>query len=232
MAPQMPAIKWNLEQKRVRNLTNGEILKDVFERLWLLVNPSKEEPWQIKKVTKRRAFNQAVYAVAKKFGHRSAYRDLQFVHPSMGPAFPFHGEWLPIPEITRHQVYFTLMLLGRESKKGATGTSAKDRLSGNTRMANQIQINVQRNSYVAVEMDLTAPAFYNLCQAVSREGSSVPNKVRDIIKARLVEKWGAENASYGMYEQQSGRNPEGFKIVRLEDGVPVVHWGSETFAHV
>lgn len=224
---------WNMNNKPVRNLTDAEILADIMRSLFNLTCSSRAGGWEIKKVNKRRSFNQAVYAVAKKFGHRSAYKDLEFLAPGMTIAPPFHGKWIPIPEITRHGVYYRLMFLGRESQKGATGTSTKDRLSGNTAAANQVQINV-RGQQVSVEMDLTAPAFYNLCKTISvtKGGYTGANRVSGPIKAKLLEKWGAENAAYGMYTQHTALNDEGYEVVRMHNGVPVTMFGIDVVSTV
>lgn len=169
---------------------------------------------ELRKMTKRRKVEQAVYGVAKKLGFRSAYHDLYVWHSSRQQVLPYFGEWIPISEITKHNVYFQVMVLGKESKKAYTSNSVKDRLSGNSTMANQIEVDVRGND-VLVEMELTGPALYNLCSNYRK------NHLKQVIKDMLKKKWGNIGTKYGLYDAKDGT--ESYQVVRKQNGMPKVY---------
>lgn len=199
---------------------DDEITKQVLEYMRTLLPEAR-----FRKVTRRTAINQAAYGVAKLFGHLSSFHDLYFWHPSMKKVSGIPGpEVIQVPVDSPYglgtvNLYFRMMLLGRESKTGATGTSAKDRLSGNTAMANQIEIDMRDGdgggTRVVVTMHLTWPAFQQLLLSLGM-------RVTLTAFNQLVRgKWGEGSASYGIY---GDGDREGYRYLRLMNGMPKIFW--------
>jgi hypothetical protein len=201
------------------HMMDCDIVADVLTHMTSIIDQC-----ELHKITKRRQVAQAAYAVAKVFGYRSAYHDLHLTHPSMKHHVLAPGEdVIPMGGVNGVEIYWRLTLLGEESKAGATGTSASDRLSGNTAMANQVEGDVRRGfKFIVVTMEMTGSAFSQLCHECGRK-TTLSGKVSNMLKA----KWGSKGTSFGVYQAAVG-NGDGYRFVRLMDGVPKVYqqgWG-------
>jgi len=207
---------YNMNGRSLQHMMDKEIVADVLTYMWEI-----RAGLALHKITKRRNVAQAAYAVAKTFGFRSAYHDLELTHSSsMHHVLVPGGNVIPMPGVNGVEIYFRLILLGQESKTGATGTSADDRLSGNSTMANQVEVDVRRNfKFIVVTMEMTGTAFFNLCRD-SGTTSSPSKPIKDLLKA----KWGSSGSKYGLYKPVGANaGEEGFRFVRLMDGVPKIY---------
>lgn len=213
--------KYAMEGRLIDGMMDWEIVADCLEHLSDVMDQCS-----LHKVTKRTKVAQAAYGVAKVFGHRSAFHDLYLDHPSMTQALMFRGveDAIPISGLKNTNVHYRLTLLGRESKRAATGLSADDRLSGNSVLHNQIEVNCRASfKYIYVQMDLTPHAFHNLCTDLKK-----PGVAKTIIKM-VMAKWGSAGDTYNIFEPtQAKKGGEGYRYVRLIDGVPKIYqpgWG-------
>jgi hypothetical protein len=207
---------YNMDKYSIRHMMDNLIVKDVLTHMFSILDQC-----QLRRITKRRGINQAAYAVVKNIGYRSAYHDLYLSHPTMQHHILIAGEdVIPLTGVTSAQVFYRLMLLGEESKKGATGKSASDRLSGNATMYNQVEVDVRSNfTFVAVTMEMTGSAFLNMCMDHGK--TSLAKDMKKLLK----DKWGSTGSSYGLFEPtgSKGGGADGYRYVRLIDGVPKVY---------
>jgi hypothetical protein len=181
-----------------------------------------------RKFTKRRAVSQAIYAVAKQFGHRTAYYDLYLDHSSCLPdVLNNQVDKVFRAPTERVQLSWFLTVLGGETKKKSGSSSVTTRLSANAIMANQIEIKTWGSRRVFVMMELSGQAFIHLCCDYGKTG--LAKRFRD----KLVAKWGNIGTNYKIYKAHGfGRNDvdshgnsmdEGYRFVRYVDDVPKIY---------
>ena len=207
---------YNMNTRSLDHMMDCDIVADVLTHMSSIMDQC-----ELHKITKRRQVAQAAYAVAKVFGFRSAYHDLHLTHPSMTHHVLAPGEdVIPMGGVNGVEIYWRLILLGEESKAAATGTSASDRLSGNSTMSNQVEVDVRRGfKFIVVTMELTGKAFFELCRDCGKK-TALAKAVRDKLKA----KWGSSGSAYGVYESASGtKGGDGYRFVRLMDGIPKIY---------
>ena len=205
---------YNMNQYSIRHMMDDRIVADVLTHMSMIMDEC-----ELHKITKRRGVSQAAYAVAKTFGFRSAYHDLTLWHPSIAHDFLLNSEVIRIPDITEAKVFYQLMLLGEESKKGATGKMGDERLTGNATMFNQVEVNVRSNfTNIVVTMEMTGPAFFNMALDLGKRN------VATQIKAKLKAKWGSSGTKYGLFEPTGSKaGNEGYRYVRLIDGIAKIY---------
>jgi hypothetical protein len=205
-----------MNQRSLAHMMDKDIVEDVLSYIW-----ENRQQFELHKITKRREVAQAAYAVAKVFGFRSAFHDLRLTHPSMTHhVLAGVDDVIPVPGVKGVEVYWRLTILGQESKAGSVGTSTSDRLSGNSTMANQIEVDVRRGfKFIVVNMEMTGTAFFNLCVDCGNKTGLARH-----IKQMLKEKWGSSGTKYGLFKgTDSNIDNEGYRFVRMMDGVPKVY---------
>lgn len=227
---------YNVDSNYAPNLSDAEIMSDVFQHMTAIFDDAT-----FRKFTKRRAVSQAVYAVAKQFGHRTAYYDLYLDHSSrvadilnnqVDKAFR-----VPTQKV---QLSWFLTVLGGETKKKSASSSVTTRLSANAIMANQIEIKTWGSRRVFVMMELSGQAFIHLC--CDHGKTLLAQRFRD----KLVAKWGNIGTNYRIYKAHGygGKDlgpdgkpmDEGYRFVRYVDDVPKIYtegfgWQNMTLSH-
>nr|WP_314075953.1 hypothetical protein [uncultured Roseococcus sp.] len=219
--------KYNVDSYSVPNLTERLVMADVFRHMHAVF-----EDGTFRKFTKRRAVSQAVYAVAKHFGHRTAFYDLYLDHASRVPDL-LNNQVDKVFRVPTEgvQLSWFLTVLGGETKKKSASASVTTRLDANAIMANQIEIKSWGTRRVFVMMELSGQAFINLCCDYGKR--ALARQFRD----KLVQKWGNLGTTYGIYRAHgSDAGDEGYRFVRYVDDVPKVYtegfgWQNMTLSH-
>lgn len=192
--------KYYLDNANPTKLMNWKIAKDVLLHLEQIIDQCS-----LRKLDKRSGVNQAVYAVAKRFGHVSSNPDLYLWHPTLGWNEQFFqgDQCIAVPDVEGATLCYRIWLLGKQSKNA----SGKLQQSADP---NEVCIYVSTNRSVRqvnVTMDLSGPAMVQLCSDLGR--SRLLGKIKDLLRA----KWGCEGVRFDNIDP-SVRAATGFALNR------------------
>jgi hypothetical protein len=170
-----------------RKALNHQIAKDVLTHLNSIVENSS-----LRKLDRRSGVNQALYAVAKRFGHRSDHPDLYLWHSSEGPdPLFFEGdECIRASNVAKVGLYYRLWLLGKQTKS----TYSTNQLKASA-APNEICIYILGGGRlgwrVNVTVDLSGPALLQFC--ADNGQFTLARRLRALIQA----KWGSVGVAFG-----------------------------------
>jgi len=193
----------------LQNMENWKIARDVLAHMHQIVDQA-----ELKKTQQRSGANQLAYKVAKAFGHRSSYHDLYLHHSSIRPVLG-QDPMIPIPEITRLQVHYRLVILGRGTKQAL---DSGNMLNAGTQTPNEIFLDFSSNyRTLNVVMEVTANAFANFCLDQGK------TSLAKAMLAKIRAKWGGTGSNFDTYEPSGTwrQGDEGYRLVRSIHGQPV-----------